>query len=175
MTHLVLVGMMGSGKTTVGLIVAQRLGRPFSDSDALIEARTGRTVKQIYRDEGEAAFRVHESHALRDALVAPEPGVVAAAGGVVLGAAERESLRTADAFVVWLAADPQILADRVASGEHRPLLDDDPGGTLRRMFTEREHLYREVADVVVDVDGRAIDEVADAVVEAFGAAGTRPT
>ena len=167
MSHVVLVGMMATGKTTAGRIVAQRLGRPFLDSDELIESRTGRTVRQIFRDEGEQAFRAEESRALLDALASPVPAVIAAAGGVVLSDANREALRSADAQVVWLLADPSLLVDRVMSAGHRPLLDDDPAGTLHRMFRDREHLYREVADAVVDVDGRDVSEVIDAVLAAL--------
>lgn len=166
MTHVVLVGMMGIGKTTVGRILAERLGVAFSDSDEVIESRTGRTVKQISGEEGEEAFRVHETQALLDALASPVPQVIAAAGGVVLRASNREVLRSADAHVVWLRADPGLLVDRAMSAAHRPLLDDDPAGTLQRMFREREHLYLEVADAVVDVNGRDVNQVVDAVVEA---------
>ncbi|HWM19566.1 MAG TPA: shikimate kinase [Ilumatobacteraceae bacterium] len=169
MTHLVLVGMMGSGKTTVGRVVAERLGRPFLDSDELIEARTGRTVKQISDDEGVPAYRLLETQALLDALSASVPSVIAAAGGVVLSPTNRDALRAADATVVWLNADPSLLVDRVRSGGHRPLLDDDPAGTLQQMHRDREHLYREVADAVVDIDGRDVTQVADAVLGAMGA------
>jgi shikimate kinase len=167
MTHVVLVGMMGTGKTTAGRILAERLGAAFSDSDELIESRTGRTVKQISGEEGEEAFRAHETQALLDALASPVPHVVAAAGGVVLRESNREALRSADAHVVWLRADPALLVDRALSAGHRPLLDDDPAGTLQRMFRERENLYLEVADAVVDVDGRDVNQVVDAVVEAI--------
>ena len=163
MTHIVLVGMMGTGKTTVGRIVARRLGRPFVDSDELIEAATGRTVRQIFADDGEEAFRVLEHAALFDALAAAEPAVIAAAGGVVLRAENRTALRDADARVVWLVAEPETLSERVRSGGHRPLLDDDPDATLRRMAIDREPLYREVADAVVSVDHRTVGEVVDAV------------
>ncbi len=169
MTHLVLVGLMGTGKTTVGRIVADRLGRPLSDSDELVESRTGRTVREIFLDEGEPAYRVHETRALLDALASTVPVVIAAAGGVVLSPENREALRAADACVVWLMADPAILVDRVTSAGHRPLLDDDPAGTLQRMFREREPLYREVADTVVDVDGREVSEVVEAVIDAMEA------
>jgi shikimate kinase len=168
MSHVVLVGMMGTGKTTAGRIVAQRLGRPFFDSDELIESRTGRTVRQIFRDEGEDAFRAEESRALHDALASPVPAVIAAAGGVVLSDSNRETLRSADAQVVWLLADPSLLVDRVTSAGHRPLLDDDPAGTLQRMFREREHLYREVADAVVDVGGLDVAGVVEAIIDAIG-------
>jgi shikimate kinase len=88
---------------------------------------------------------------------------------VVLSAANRTALRAADATVVWLKADPLLLVDRVTSAGHRPLLDDDPAGTLQRMFREREYLYRYVADAIVDIDGRDVTQVVDAVLEAIGA------
>jgi shikimate kinase len=163
MRHVVLVGMMAAGKTTVGRIVADRLGWPLVDSDEVIERATGRTVREIFRSDGEDAFRVLETAALREALAAAVPTVIAAAGGVVLRAENREALTDADVLVVWLRADPAVLADRVGSGDHRPLLDDDPAGTLQRMDAEREPLYRAVADHVVNVDDRTADDVADEV------------
>jgi shikimate kinase len=164
--HLVLVGLMGSGKTTVGSIVAERLGRTLVDSDLRIEARTGRTVKQILADDGVDALRRAEADALFDALADGEPRVIAAAGGVVLDHGDRRRLRRADADVVWLSADPVVLAPRTTSRGHRPWLDADPLGTLQVMHAERADLYREVADHVVDVGGRTPDEVATAVIEA---------
>lgn len=161
--HLVLVGMMGSGKSTVARIVADRLGRRVVDSDAVIEARTGRTVREIFATDGEAAFRALETEVLVAALAEPEPVVIAAAGGVVLSAANRDALARSGARVVWLRGDPATLANRVTHGAHRPLLDDDPLGTLQRMANEREHLYREVAHAVVTVDHRPPVEVAEAV------------
>jgi shikimate kinase len=167
MTHVVLVGMMGTGKTTVGRILAERLCRPFSDSDEHVASRTGRTVREISHAEGEAAYRAHETRALLDALASTEPSVIAAAGGVVLDAANRGAIRSSGARVVWLKADPALLVDRVTSSGHRPLLDDDPAGTLQGTFRDREHLYREVADSIVDVDGRDVTEVVEAVVAAI--------
>lgn len=161
--HLVLVGMMGSGKSTVGRIAAERLGRSLVDTDAVIEATTGRTVRQIFEAEGEPAFRALETQVLRDALAAAEPSVIAAAGGVVLDAENRRLLSESDARVVWLRAEPTLLAERVRSGSHRPALDDDPLGTLNRMAETREALYREVADAIVTVDGRSVFEVVEAV------------
>jgi shikimate kinase len=166
--HLVLVGLMGTGKTTVGRLVAERLGRQLLDSDAMVEARTGRTVREIWRDEGEPAYRVLETAALQEALASPDPVVVAAAGGVVLRAENRAALHDADAVVVWLRADPNVLVERVARGDHRPLLDDDPAGTLRRMESDREALYREVADAAIDTAGLAPSAVADRVLQLVG-------
>jgi shikimate kinase len=162
-THLVLVGMMGVGKSTVGRMVSAELGRPLLDSDEMIEARTGRTVREIWSTDGEASFRVLETETLIEALDEPEPSVIAAAGGVVLSERNRAALRDADARVVWLSAEVDVLLERVRSGGHRPLLDDDPEGALRRLCEVREPLYREVADAVVSVDHRTASEVARAV------------
>jgi len=162
-THLVLVGMMGVGKSTVGRMVASELDRPLFDSDEMIEERTGRTVREIWSADGEATFRALETETLLEALAEPEQSVIAAAGGVVLSERNRKALTGADAHVVWLLADVDVLLDRVRNGMHRPLLDDDPEGTLRRMYVERESLYQEVADAIVSVDHRSPNDVAKAV------------
>ncbi|HSP27769.1 MAG TPA: shikimate kinase [Ilumatobacteraceae bacterium] len=163
MTHLVLVGMMGVGKSTVGRMVAAELDRPLFDSDEMIEERTGRTVREIWSTDGEAAFRTLETDTLLEALDASEPSVIAAAGGVVLSDRNREALQAADAHVVWLLADVDVLVDRVRRGTHRPLLDDDPEAALRRLYDVRAPLYQEVADAIVSVDSRTPTEVAKAV------------
>ncbi len=163
MTHLVLVGMMGVGKSTVGRLVAAELDRPLFDSDEMIEQRSGRTVREIWSTDGEDAFRTLETDTLLEALAESEASVIAAAGGVVLSERNREALASADAHVVWLLADVDVLVDRVRNGMHRPLLDDDPEGTLRRMYIERAALYQEVADAVVSVDHRSPNDVAKAV------------
>jgi len=162
-THLVLVGMMGVGKSTVGRMVAAELDRPLFDSDEMIEGRTGRTVREIWSTDGEAAFRALETETLVEALAEVEPSVIAAAGGVVLSERNRVALREADAHVVWLLADVDVLVGRVRNGMHRPLLDDDPEGTLRQMYDDRAPLYQEVADAIVSVDNRTPSEVAKAV------------
>jgi len=93
---------MGSGKTTVARIAAERLGREVIDSDQVIEQLTGRTVRQIFADEGEDAFRAFETAALLDALASPQPAVIAAAGGVVLREQNRTALKEENARIVWL-------------------------------------------------------------------------
>jgi shikimate kinase len=165
--HIVLVGLMGTGKTTVGSILAQRLGCALVDSDALVEAREGRTVRDIWRADGEAAYRVMETAALRDGLASDEPAVIAAAGGVVLSAENRRLLAESGACVVWLQADASVLLERVRAQPHRPLLDDDPAGTLARMARDRGALYAEVAQHALDaLDAPGV--VADRVMEACG-------
>lgn len=165
--HVVLVGMMGSGKSTVGSRLARRLDRPFVDSDDQVERRTGRTVRQIFEQEGEDAFRQHEAEALAEALAREEPAVIAAAGGTILDEKNRRRMREGG-VVVWLRADPAMLADRAQRGDHRPLLADDPEGVIRRLDAERHDLYAEAAHHVVEVGTRTPDEVVDAVLEVVG-------
>ena len=161
--HIVLVGMMGVGKTTVGRLLADRLGRRLIDSDAMIEERAGRTVREIWTTDGEPAFRALETEALVEALAAPEPAVIAAAGGVVLSEPNRRALAESGAHVVWLLADVDVLVERVRNGMHRPLLDNDPEAVLRALHEFRAPLYQEVADAVVSVDHRSAQDVAKAV------------
>lgn len=170
--HVVLVGLMATGKSTVGRLLAEALDRPLLDSDAHVEARTGRTVRAIWRTDGEAAFRVLEAEALAAALDADAPSVIAAAGGVVLAPENRARLAGDDAEVVWLRARVDTLVARVRAADdtHRPLLDDDPAGMLERMANDRMSLYQEVADVVVDVDDRSPEEVAAQVLAAISRA-----
>jgi shikimate kinase len=158
--RIILVGTMGVGKTTVGRTLADRLGWPHHDSDAQVMAVTGRTVPQLFAERGEAAFRAEESRVLAASLSGADPVVVSAAGGVVLSEDNRE-LVARSGTVVWLRADPGLLARRVGSGEGRPLLEDDPAGTLRRLDEARRPLYASVAHVTVDVDGATPDEVVD--------------
>jgi shikimate kinase len=165
---VLLIGMMGSGKSTTGRTLAVRLGATYLDSDEQVEAATGRTVPEILRSDGEAAFRLEESQALQRALEADPPVVVAVAGGAVLDPVNRQ--RIADGgTVVWLRAAPPTLARRVGGGHSRPLLDGDPAGNLARLDAERRPLYAELADVVVDVDDLTPEAVADAIVAGMGA------
>lgn len=166
--RIVLVGLMGTGKSTVGRLVAQRLGWPLVDTDEVIEATTGRTVREIWRAEGEPAFRRLEADVVAEALGAGEPSVVAAAGGVVLSEDNRRRLRSSGVLVVWLSAAADVLVGRTARGDHRPLLDADPAAALQQMATERDALYREVADAIVEVADRAPADIADEIVELAG-------
>jgi shikimate kinase len=161
--HLVLVGMTGAGKSSVGRLVADRLNQDWVDTDQLIEKTTGRSVREIFATDGEPAFRTVESDVLREALAQTSPTVISTGGGIVLSQTNRDLLSNAQHRVVWLMADPSILLERLQHGMHRPLLDNDPEGTLARMWEQREALYREVADVIVSVDGRSIAEVAEAI------------
>jgi len=159
--HLVLIGMMGVGKSTVGRALARALGRPFLDSDDAVEARTGRTVADIFAADGEAAFRAVEAEVMAALLDDPRPSVIAAAGGSVLDAGTRERLRSAGT-VVWLCAPVDVLVGRTARGAHRPALAEDREGTLSRLDTERSAIYAGLADARVDATA-PVDAVVDAI------------
>ncbi len=149
--HVVLVGLMGSGKTTVGKKAARLLGRRFLDADVELEARTGRSVAAWFEHEGEDGFRVAEARLLVDLLGERDPVVVGAGGGVVVTAANRERLGHRDTAVVYLHAEPAFLASRARAKPHRPLLTGDPADVLTEMYAARDGWYRQVADAVVEV------------------------
>jgi len=161
--HVLLIGMMGAGKTTVGETVAARLGWTYRDSDADVVAATGRTVPELFVAEGEAAFRAAESDVLAQACAAEQPSVISVAGGAVLAQANRDLL-AASGTVVWLRARPETLAARVGDGAGRPLLDGDAAATLTRLNAERAPLYAALADLTIDVDELSVDQVASAIV-----------
>jgi shikimate kinase len=163
--RIILVGMMGAGKTTVGGALAACLGWDHLDSDEQVMARTGRTVPELFAERGEAAFRAEEALALAEALSGDHPVVVSAAGGVVLSA-ENRGLLARSGSVVWLRADPQLLVQRVGQGRGRPLLDEDPASRLVDLYEVRRPLYESVAEVTVDVDGLTPAEVVDRILAA---------
>jgi shikimate kinase len=161
--HVVLVGLMGSGKSTVGELVARRTARVLIDVDAAIVSRTGKTVRELWEEGGEAAYRHLESQEVLTLLGSSTPAVLAAPGGVVLDPAVRTALE--DAFVVWLRTRPSTLAGRVRIGDHRPLLGDRPYEALAAMSESRLQLYEQVATAVVDTDDVTPEALADMVVD----------
>lgn len=164
---VVLVGMMGSGKTTVGRAVAARLDVGFIDTDDLVVARTGKSVRDIFASDGEAIFRSVESQVLLDALDSQVDVLIAAAGGTVLSEFNRAALDAHADVVLWLDADVATLGERAARGAHRPLLDGDIESRLAALDGERRALYQSVADVRIDTRGKDIEEVVHEVVVAL--------
>lgn len=155
-----LVGMPGSGKSTVGKELAGRFGVPFVDLDVEIERETGRSVPEIFATEGEAAFRALEARALLEAST-HDPSVVSCGGGVVLEPANRIALRSSG-ICVYLNVPLAQLEARIQPAADRPLIREQ--GDLARLLEAREPLYREFAAHVVDGGGTP-GEVADAIVE----------
>ncbi len=166
--RILLVGMMGAGKTTTGRLLAGALGWRYRDSDADVEADTGLTVPELFARDGEAAFRQAEATVLARACADPLPSVVSVAGGAVLSAENRARI-AASGTVVWLRARPETLATRVGDGAGRPLLDEGPAEAMVRLSAARTPFYEEVADVVVDVDDLEAEDVAERILAAVGA------
>ncbi|MEV7170899.1 shikimate kinase [Streptomyces sp. JL4002] len=161
---VVLVGPMGSGKSTVGALLAERLGVPYRDTDADIVASQGRPISDIFVDEGEPYFRELERQAVA-AAVAEHGGVLALGGGAVLDEGTRGLL--AGLPVAYLSMDVEEAVRRVGLGAARPLLAVNPRRQWRELMEARRPLYTEVARVVVPTDDRTPAEVAQAVLDAL--------
>lgn len=160
--HLVLVGLMGCGKSTLARRVAHLVDCQVLDLDAQIEARAGCTIPELFATRGEAVFRDLETQMLQHALDATSPSVIATGGGVVVREINRMTLARSDrAMVVWLDTTPEVLAARVAgTAATRPLLAEDPLGALRRLHDERREWYAEVAHRRLDVASGPPEELA---------------
>ena len=151
--------MMGAGKTTVGRLLARRLKRAFFDSDEQVERRCGVGIPVIFDIEGEAGFRARESQVLAE-LCAREGIVLATGGGAVLAEENRRRL-SARGTVVYLHARPASLWARVRHDRNRPLLaTPDPQKRLEELYAQRDPLYREVADLVLDTGAQSVQVLA---------------
>lgn len=164
---VVLVGLMGAGKTTIGRRLASRLGMPFRDADAEIETAAGMPISDYFATYGEGAFREGERRVI-DRLLAGAPLVLATGGGAYMNPATRG--RVAEVGVaVWLRADHETLMRRVRRRSHRPLLQNpDPDGTMQRLMEERYPVYG-LAPVIVDTHDAPLDQVVGCVVESLHA------
>ncbi|MDI9833640.1 shikimate kinase [Streptomyces sp. NPDC046928] len=161
---VVLVGPMGVGKSTVGELMAGRLGVGYRDTDDDIVAEQGRTISEIFVDDGEAAFREIEKQAVRRALEEHD-GVLALGGGAILDAGTRALL--AGQRVVYLSMDVEEAVKRTGLNAARPLLAVNPRKQWRELMEARRHLYEEVATAVVATDGRTPEEVTRAALDAL--------
>lgn len=164
----VIVGAPGAGKSTVGRRVAERLGVPFADSDALIERRVGKSVSDIFITDGEAEFRRLEREEIAQAL-SDFAGVLSLGGGAIMDDTTRAALR--EQRVVWLKVDLSHATQRVGMNSARPLLLGNVRGTMLAMLEQRTPLYADVASDVVDTSGRSIKDVVAEVASLLGVEG----
>lgn len=161
---IVLVGAPGSGKSTVGKLLAAELGLEFVDVDTVIEQRAGKPISEIFVDDGEPAFRAMEQAATAELL--GRPGVVSLGGGAVLSDVTRRAL--AEHQVVWLEVTASAAAERVGLTTARPLLLGNVRGRLIQLLNQRTPLYAEVASLRVPTDHRTADEVVATIIEELG-------
>jgi shikimate kinase len=162
---VVLVGMMGAGKSTVGRRLARRLALPFTDADLEIEKAAGCSISDIFEFHGEASFREGERRVIRRILEGP-PKVISTGGGAFIDPETHKRIRD-KALSVWLRADLDTVVKRVKRNNARPLLKEgDPRTILEGLMTERDPTYAK-ADVVVDSGDTAIEKVVDAIVAAI--------
>jgi shikimate kinase len=162
---IVLIGLMGAGKSCVGRRLAARIGRPFVDADAEIELAAGCTIAEIFDKLGEAAFREGERRVMAR-LLEGKPSVLASGGGAFIDPDTRK-LIAAKGVSVWLRADLEVLVKRTAGREHRPLLQKgDPHVVLRNLMEKRHPIYAE-ADLIVDTADQPADATVDRVLAAL--------
>lgn len=170
---LVLVGLPGSGKSSVGRQLARRLVLPFTDSDYVIEQRIGCSIRSFFEREGEPAFRDLEQTVIEELMLSAS-GVIATGGGTVLRAANRERLRSA-AKVIYLRSTPEEVHRRLRHDTNRPLLQvADPMERLRSLYAERDPLYRETAHFVIETGRPSIPTLVSMIVMQLELAGFLP-
>lgn len=172
--NLVLIGYRGSGKAVVGRVLADRLARPFVDTDALIEQQAGVSIQQIFARQGEQAFRDAETRIIRE-VASRGDQVIAVGGGAVLRDQNVEALR-AGGWLAWLRASPEELCRRIQADRHSeslrpPLTDLEPLAEVRSELARRRAMYAAAADFVVDTDQRSPRQVAELILVAWSERG----
>lgn len=164
--NLFLIGPMGAGKSAVGRQLARMLHKSFLDSDEEIESRTGVDIPFIFEKEGEAGFRKREAKVLDD--LSQQQGLVLATGGGAVIEDQTRSHLGARGYVVYLLTSVDQQLERTRRGRERPLLDtDDPRQVLEMLMAERDPLYRDIADLIVNTDGRRVAAVAKEIFDAL--------
>lgn len=163
MRNIILTGFMGSGKTEVGKMLAQRLGYTFIDTDKLVEEQEGKSISDIFREDGEPYFRDIEALILKD-LSGLEGHVISTGGGIVTREDNILNLKKTG-LVIWLKASPETIFKRVSSETNRPMLKvDNPLEQIKKLLSMREQFYSR-ADLSIDTDGLEVDEVVDIIIK----------
>ena len=164
--NIVLIGFMGSGKSTVGRELQVRLGYPLVDMDQVIEQRAGKPITAIFADEGEPVFRAMETALLAELADPMAPRRIISTGGGVVGAAENRALLRSMGYVVWLDAPLRAILERTSKNRQRPLLHtEDPAARIRELMAVREPLYQETAHLKLDTAGLDSGELATGILE----------
>jgi len=163
--NITLIGFMGAGKSSVGQLVASQLHFTFLDTDHVIEARAGKTISDIFAQDGEPAFRALEKKIV-DELAARKKTVISTGGGLPANAENLASIKT-HSLTVYLWASPEKIWERVRNQSHRPLLNDpDPLAKIRKLLADRDPFYRQ-ADILLNTEMRSAKDVAQQVIHQF--------
>jgi shikimate kinase len=164
--NIVLIGFMGSGKSTVGRELNHRLGYPLVDMDQVIERKAGKPITAIFADEGEQAFRDMETQLLEELAQATTPRRIISTGGGVIGREHNRALLRHLGYVVWLHAPISVILERTAKNRERPLLHtDDPRARIEALMAVRNPLYCEAAHLKIDTSGLDCAELATGILE----------
>lgn len=164
--RLILIGPMGSGKTTIGTHLAAHLKLSFRDTDQVIESETGQTISEIFLDEGEDKFRVLEKAVLRKELLSDET-VLALGGGAPISIDAQSALRAIASPVIYFDISLASVAPRIGFNRDRPLLLHNPRGQWETLIKERRPIYEAIADIVIDVNAKSEQEIVDEILVAI--------
>ena len=167
--RLILIGPMGSGKTTIGSLLAEKLGLSFRDTDHLIEEQEGKTVSQIFLDEGEDAFRAIEKRVLREELLT-DGTVLSLGGGAPISIDAQSALRAIASHIIFLDISLSTVAPRIGFNRDRPLLLNNPRGQWQTLMEARRPIYEAIADTIINVDDKSEEEIVTIVLSSLGEA-----
>ena len=164
--RIILIGPMGSGKSTIGGEVASILSATFRDTDSMIIQQSGREISDIFIEDGEEDFRALEKVILRSALLEDET-VLALGGGACLSLDAQSALRVSGSFIIYLKISLSQVSSRVGFNQGRPLLMGNPRAQWQSLMNERAPIYESLASYIVDVDGKTVEEICDEIVFAY--------
>jgi shikimate kinase len=164
--RVILVGPMGSGKSTIGALIAQRLQLPFRDTDSVIEEESGRSVSDIFLEDGEEAFRALEKAVLRKELLT-DGTVLALGGGAPISIDAQSALRAISSPVIYLDISLASVAPRIGFNRDRPLLLHNPRGQWQTLMEARRPIYESIADTVIDVNDKTEEVIVSEILEAI--------
>jgi len=167
--RVILIGPMGSGKTTIGSLVAGKLGLSFRDTDHLIEEQEEKTVSQIFLDQGEDAFRAIEKRVLREELLT-DGTVLSLGGGAPISIDAQSALRAIASHIIFLDISLSMVAPRIGFNRDRPLLLNNPRGQWQTLMEARRPIYEAIADTIINVDDKSEEEIVTIVLSSLGEA-----